>query len=435
MNRKKIFFWSVFYILLFIWGYFSDKIITRIFPSNVNSSEVIVYSPPPANSKLDAANELRAKYIDGLGFHVDTAQGTKSTYLKTKKDILDAYQSGNRSPNLMRAYIYLVAQEGDFAEKERLVKEFCKSTEMCKEFIAQISITWIVRNPQWKPIASASVEVLGTPHKTTTNAKGEYGFTLSHISPAVLRLQASSPNTMLSVQRAGIVDATTALDNIQSFHLDFTLNKAFTEISIDTKKKTITGEGASKDEKWYFIQTPYTKYLIPFDAIVKEKTPYTGKLKAMVFEFDRQSSSYLLNSDVFDQVGNLISQTLITFGMPFIIFTAENGERLDVLSTNPMTIWTTIREKKEIDNFLEYLPEYREMFGNAYKDSQQSPPGTYPINSLWEYEHGNKKMIPQFWVFDRATGFWSNEWFRFVTDKFTSPYNMESHFYTVRVQK
>lgn len=54
---------------------------------------------------------------------------------------------------------------------------------------------------------------------------------------------------MLSVQRASIVDATTALDNIQSFRLDFTLNKAFTEISIDTKKKTITGEGASKDEK------------------------------------------------------------------------------------------------------------------------------------------------------------------------------------------
>lgn len=107
----------------------------------MNSSEVVVYSPPPANPKLDVANELRAKYIDGLGFHVDTAQGTKSTYLKTKKDILDAYQSGNRSPNLMRAYIYLVAQEGDFAEKERLVKEFCKSAEMCKEFIAQISIT------------------------------------------------------------------------------------------------------------------------------------------------------------------------------------------------------------------------------------------------------------------------------------------------------
>jgi hypothetical protein len=48
--------------------------------------------------------------------------------------------------------------------------------------------------------------------------------------------------------------------------------------------------------------TPYTKYFIPFDAIVDEKNPYIGKIKVLVFEFDRQSSSYLLDADVFDQV-------------------------------------------------------------------------------------------------------------------------------------
>ena len=87
-----------------------------------------------------------------------------------------------------------------------------------------------------------------------------------------------------------------------------------------------------------------------------------------MFEFDRQSSSFLLSADVFDKVGSLIGQSLITYGMPFIIFTAENGERLDVLSTNPMTLRTTIREKKEIENFLKYLPEYQNMFSQAYED-------------------------------------------------------------------
>jgi hypothetical protein len=73
------------YLLLFIGGYFIDKLIVRLLPAKPPVTEVIVYSPAPANPKLDAANELRTKYIDGLGFHVDTPQGEKSTYLTTKK--------------------------------------------------------------------------------------------------------------------------------------------------------------------------------------------------------------------------------------------------------------------------------------------------------------------------------------------------------------
>jgi hypothetical protein len=48
----------------------------------------------------------------------------------------------------MRAYIYMTAQEGDFVERERVIKEFCRDAEMCKEFMADISITGVVRNPQ-----------------------------------------------------------------------------------------------------------------------------------------------------------------------------------------------------------------------------------------------------------------------------------------------
>jgi hypothetical protein len=35
---------------------------------------------------------------------------------------------------------------------------------------------------------------------------------------------------------------------------------------------------------------------------VEGETPYIGKVKVLVFEFDRQSSSYLLDADIFDQV-------------------------------------------------------------------------------------------------------------------------------------
>ena len=53
---------------------------------------------------------------------------------------------------------------------------------------------------------------------------------------------------MMGVRRVDVAEAYSALDKIQSFRMDFILNKAFTEISIDTKKKIIIGEGASKTD-------------------------------------------------------------------------------------------------------------------------------------------------------------------------------------------
>jgi len=179
--------------------------------------------------------------------------------------------------------------------------------------------------------------------------------------------------------------------------------------------------------------TPYTKYLIPFDSIVKGEKPYIGKLKATIFEFDRQSSSYLLNADIFDEVGGLISQTLVTYGMPFVILTAEDSSRLDVLSRNPMTLWTTDRASKETNNLL-LGKEYKELFEAAYKISQEKPE-EYPINSLWDFEHGNKKIVPLFWVFNRATGYWDNVGMRLMTNQFTAPYNIKAEFYTIRSEK
>ena len=299
--------------------------------------------------------------------------------------------------------------------------------------MADILITWVVKTPQWDSIPGATVEVLGTTYKTISNNKGEYTLSFQHISPAVLRIRASAPNKMLWIHRIDVADHTVSSERIQSFEKGFTLAKAFTEISIDTLQKTIVGEGTSITEKGFLIITPYTKYLIPFNAIVKGDTPYKWKLKALIFEFDRQSSSYLLNADIFDQVSGLISQTLVTYGMPFVILTAENGARLDVLDTNPMTVWTTDRASRETENQL-LDKETKSLFENAYQLSQSSP-DEYPINSLWEYTNGNKKIVPLFWVFDRATGYWDNVGMRFVTNNFTAPYNIEAHFYTLRSQK
>lgn len=113
--------------------------------------------------------------------------------------------------------------------------------------------------------------------------------------------------------------------------------------------------------------------------------------------------------------------------MPYIVFIAEDNTRLDVLSSKPMILWTTLREKDETIN----SPEFHHYYPLAYRDSQIAPPGVYPIDENWDFAHGNNGAIPLWWVFDRATGFWDNVGQKFLSPNFESPYNIEAPSYTV----
>jgi len=168
--------------------------------------------------------------------------------------------------------------------------------------MANVSVHGIVQDSQGKPLSNIKLEILGTHFITTTDKNGNYGIDFMTISPVVLRIRASSESTMIGIKRLDIIDESLAVEKLQKFETNFTLVTPYTTAFIDTKKRAITGDGTSQNQEGYIITTPYTKYQIPFDAIVQGRSTYHGKLKAMVFEFDRKSSSYLLNADVFDGV-------------------------------------------------------------------------------------------------------------------------------------
>lgn len=382
----------------------------------------------------EKAAKLHKEYIKKLGFQGPLKEGEESTYLKTKQWIIDAYVAGNRTANLLRAYIYLTSLESDFIQRDTLVKELCEvDSSTCENSLTDVTISGLARDSQWKTLPNITIEILGTKYQTITDAKWYYSLQLKTFSPAILRIRASSNKTMIGIKRVNVLDSLTAVKKDQKFEKNFTLVTPYSTSDVDTSKQTIIGSGTSKTDKGYLITTPFTKYLIPFDAIVKGRIPYVGKLKIMVFEFNKDSASFLLDADVFDNVQWLASQLLVTYGMPYIIFTAEDGTKLDVLSSNPMTIWTSSRSD-DLENWLSFRADYQEQFRIAYEDSVAAP-GKYPINAFWEFKHGNKKIVPLFWVFDRETGYWDNVGFRFVTDKYNSPYNIETKFHTVFIKK
>jgi len=157
---------------------------------------------------------------------------------------------------------------------------------------------------------------------------------------------------MIDVKKIEIDDSIRKSFPEQKFEKNFTLVTPLSTHQIDTAKKTISdGQLTSQG---FIITTPYTKYTIPYDTIVSGTKPYRGKLKAMVFEFDRASGSILLDADAFDSIEGFATSLFVTYGMPYIIFIAEDGTRLDVLSTNPMYVATTLRERDDTmrtDNF------------------------------------------------------------------------------------
>jgi Carboxypeptidase regulatory-like domain len=383
------------------------------------------------STAFDDSLKLDKDYISHFRLDGFTKTGQETQYLTEKEKLVSAYNRGERSLNLIRAYIYLTGLEGDFTMKNTLEKELCELyPDVCGVAVVQASVSGVVRNSVGKPISNAVVEVLGTNHKTTTDASGKYSFDFNTHSPAVLRLRASTNSTMIDVKKIEIDDGIRKSFVTQKFEKNFTLITPFATHQIDTTAKTISGRNAEVAQSAFIITTPYTKYTIPFGTIMNGDRVYEGKLKAMVFEFDRSSGGILLDADAFDSIEGFAASLFVTHGMPYIILIAEDGTRLDVLSTNPMFIATTLRER---DDFMR-TKRFDILYKMAYDESQKQA-NAYPITTKWLFDNGNLRIMPPWWVLDRSTGFWDNVGFRFATTNPDSPYNIEAPFYTIRVGK
>lgn len=105
-------------------------------------------------SPHEEALELDSDHIMRLRLHAPTPPGAQSIYLKEKNKIIAAYNAGDRSVKLLRAYIYLATLEGDFDAKENLEKELCKiDSKICEESLTKVFISGLVRNHTGKPVS------------------------------------------------------------------------------------------------------------------------------------------------------------------------------------------------------------------------------------------------------------------------------------------
>lgn len=71
-------------------------------------------------SAFDQSLQLDTDYISNFRLDGFTDPGEETKYLTEKQKLIEAYNNGDRSLSLLRAYIYLTGLEGNFSMKSTL---------------------------------------------------------------------------------------------------------------------------------------------------------------------------------------------------------------------------------------------------------------------------------------------------------------------------
>lgn len=417
MNIRTIFaFWVLF--LFSSCSLFPEKESQVL---QLESQSIVVPSDPFADSLV-----LDREYISQLGLWWQTPLNEESVYMKKRDEIFSRFQSGERSHQILRSYMYLSSLEWNYDTMKDGESLLCEKQEACSDYFTDVLVTGKVVDQNGRLVRNARIDILGSPHTTFTDNRGMYELRFRSFTPAVLRLKASKKPFMIDISRVTLADSIRAVSVLQSFTADFTLSVPVVSAEIDTVSKTITGENTSRYEWWYRIQSPFTRYDIPDNALRSNGEIYQWKISVQVFEFDRENGSVLLDSDVFDfDTHGYITNSFVTYGMPFIIFSTFNDDPIEVLSSFPMKVSTTQREPFRFTD----TSTFDSLYQIAYEKSQEDI-NAYPITYRWLRQNASEMIISPSWVFDQKRGFWDNVGKRFASTDPYALYNVESIFYT-----
>ena len=290
--------------------------------------------------------------------------------------------------------------QGEYKKSQNYLNLACKKDKKyCKK--TKVVITGKVVDDKNQPLPQVEVKLLSTGEKTFTKADGSYKLVADLVKLKKERLGFSKDNyspTFKSITNISEYQKNIKIDPIQ-------MNKSGIIYTMNTKTGEIKGHLGEFKNNQFTLQTNISKYYIPKDAFVdKNNKKYSGIVKAYLFEFDRENvPQSLLQLDSFSKDKNFLGTSMITFGMPYIIFTKENGERLYVASSNPMILETKV-------------PVVAEMYkGERLTDDvkkeiiEQSKKGQF----YYTLKNINKNYLPlvPYWCLDQKTGVWENTGF------------------------
>lgn len=388
----------------------------------IDAAELINPSPSITQLLDNSARLLRISQIPfsekpvGLQIY-DLAQPGTDQYLKIRESLVKKCNAGICNAEELKAAGFLLINEGEYAAGRAMYEQINSASLLGSNLLGleendghiTFEISGKVLDRRGRGIDGATVKALDGSAETVTDRYGNYSFEIDGIFDLYkVRLNASKP---------GYSTATVALDLITSDGLtdreisgmNFTLENPIRSVTINNKTGKVSGKDVSVKEDKFIIETDWSRYEIPFDALVRaDGSNFTGELKVYLFEFDKNSDiGQLLMNDVFDEVAGYAGNIMKTFGMPFILFVDKNGNSIHVLKSNPMILQNKIIEMQALRTNQDQIYEPVTDADLIFLKAKSEELGGYPITRDFLIDEDIVRF-PCFWIYDQLKGIWEN---------------------------
>ena len=320
---------------------------------------------------------------------------------------------------------YLYELEGRYKECDIIYEKSCTEFQRrCSDELVQSVVQGRVVDSSGVPVTGAKIDVLSKDSikPVFTDLNGQYA-----IDVPVRKLQKVRLHATKKDYSDGMADFIVVTEKKQRYIVDdIILDKAAIIVSVDTVKKTATGDVSELRENDFIVKTSESEWKIPFDSIVhKNGKKYQGTLKVYIYEWLGDSAPLsFLRIDTFGAGTGFLSDGMKSFGMPYIQFVSDSGEELHIMSSNPIGLSYVM---------VVFSPEYRATAERPLTDTDiqlllsASDKHGYPIT----YELLQKLgmvYVPPFWALDRVRGVWNNIGFKLINKEGL----IKTQFYTMK---
>lgn len=310
------------------------------------------------------------------------------------------------SNNELLAYLYDFTWDYDKASEKR--NEICKKYNVTCDKKINLEVSWTIYDIDWKTLSWVKVELLNNNNIfSVSDLNWKFTINFSHFPFSHLRFKSSLIWFSDWFSTVSLNKYDFENDNI---NINFKLQKADNSFVINNDNKL-----DFKKWKYYIIETEYSKYYVPIDALYYMNWEKYTKNNFNVYTYLFKKSSNmdsLLENDTFEPVYWYVWNIMKTFGMPYIQFVdVDSREELYIKSSNPMILQNQIYHMKELYENSDWI--YQEVTDEDMKFLVQKSEELwwYPIDFDFLTKN-NFLRWPAWWALDRKTWIWSNVWSR-----------------------
>jgi len=395
-----------------IWSWESCRPVEEVIDSWFASGtwEIGSITTAPAQVLLSTLLDIHTNYTgwedkwDGFIDNVDY----DFNHLDIRKKVAEEAKKQHYNPYYWVAYGYLLWLEWSYDLSSKQMHQVCADyPSFCDVFVqVDITLSWSVFDQDKNPIEGTIITELNTGISALSDATWAYEIIVSTYTPKTLRYSAEKDG-----YSGGFFEEDITYQSHQTLTKDFQIYTYTEKIVTDKKQKKITVWEGNISEWFLTTSTHSSSYAIPMNSFIYfDGKKHNGKVSIYLYEFTPDDDINFLDSSIFTEARWYIWHQLITFGMPFVVFRDDDGNRIYLPESTPWTITYLPKTKVTFIQMQELTPDQITMLRDL------SDKWGYPLTN--DYTMGSTLFqgLPSFWNLDQRTGIWYDVGMKLLDD-------------------